>query len=88
MELSEESAVNQEKKERESERMVEKKNSCLLTTSPFFLGFSLSFSALFSLCVHCKASFVNENVCVCACALKGGGWTVLMGRLGVGLNKR
>lgn len=94
MELSEESAVNQEKKERESERMVEeKKNSCLLTTSPFFRGFSLCFSSLFFLCVLCKASSLNEYaymcVCVCACALKeGGGWTVLMGRLGVGLNKR
>lgn len=66
MELSEESAVNQEKKERESERMVgEKKKLCLLTTSPFFLGFSLSFSPLFFLCVHCKASLVNEYVCVC-----------------------
>lgn len=47
MELSEESAVNQEKKERESERRVEKKNFSLLTTSPFILGFSLCYSPLF-----------------------------------------
>lgn len=47
MELSEESAVNQEKKESESERRVEKKNFSLLTTSPFILGFSLCYSPLF-----------------------------------------
>lgn len=54
---------------------------------PFFLGFSLSCSAIFLL--RCKASWVNVGVCVCACVcVKGGREAVLMWRLGVGLNKR
>lgn len=52
MELSEESAVNQEKKERESERMVGKKKKTLLADYfPFFSWvFSLLLSTIFPLC--------------------------------------
>lgn len=51
MELSEESAVNQEKKERESERMVEKKKLLLADYFPFFSWvFSLLLCTIFPLC--------------------------------------
>lgn len=45
MELSEESTVNQEKKERESKKGIENTPACRLVS--LFLGLSLSYSPLF-----------------------------------------
>lgn len=67
--------------------MVGGKKTLLLTTSLFFLGFSLS-SPLCFLCVQCEASSVNECMRVFSKCSGGGGVAVLMGRLGAGLNKR
>lgn len=61
MELSEESAVNQEKK-RGRAGGWQKKNSAA-DYFPFFLGF-LSPALLFFYCVHCEASWVKVCVCV------------------------
>lgn len=84
MELSEESAVNQEKK-KEGEREDGRKKNSAADYFPFFLGF-LSPALLFFFCVHCEAGWVN--VCVCVCVYEERGEAVLMWRLGVGLNKR
>lgn len=71
MELSEESAVNQEKKGGRARGWQKKKNSAA-DYFPFFLGF-LSPALLFFFHVHCEASW--WNVCVCV-GMKGGGGCV------------
>lgn len=53
---------------------------------PFFLGVSFSLLLYYFSSVRCEDSLVNVYVFVCAHRRRGA--TVLMGRLGVGLNKR